>query len=96
VFGYFFKYRAPNDANTICDAARSTTTIGNPASKNPVVVPRATTAAVAGEINIAINTATWLARVKDAGSMVIFIGETIGITIPIAHKSADITIELRL
>ena len=84
---------APKPEKTICDAARKTTTIGNPAKKNPAAVPAATNNAVAGEINIAIKIATWLARVNDAGSNVILRGDTMGITIPIAHKSADITIE---
>jgi hypothetical protein len=95
-FGNFFKYKAPAVAKTICVAARSTITIGNPASKNPNEVPNATNTAVAGDINIAINIATWLASVNDAGSIVILIGEIIGITIPIEHRSADINIALRL
>ena len=37
-----------------------------------------------GEMNIAINTATWLASVKEAGSITTLIGENIGITIPMA------------
>ena len=38
----------------------------------------------AGEINIAIKMATWLARVKEAGSRMILTGENSGMTIPTA------------
>ena len=52
--------------------------------KKPKVVPKATTKAIAGEINIAMNIATWLAKVNDAGSITILIGENIGMIKPIA------------
>ena len=44
----------------------------------------ATAAAIMGEMNIAIKTGTWLARVKEAGSIMILMGENIGITMPMA------------
>jgi hypothetical protein len=84
--GCFFKYMAPAPAKIIWAPALKTTTKGNPAKKNPAVVPTATNKAVAGEINIAIKIATWEARVKDAGSKVILRGDIMGITVPIAHR----------
>jgi hypothetical protein len=78
----------PTVANTMCDAARATTTGGKPARKNPSVVPMVTNTAVSGEINIAINIATWLASVNDAGSSTTLIGDTSGIKMPIAQSSA--------
>jgi hypothetical protein len=81
----------------ICDNARNTTTIGNtPAKKKPNAVITATKIATTGEINIAIKIGTWLANVKDAGSITIFKGENIGIMIPIALKRAAIVIVLIL
>ena len=62
--------------------------MGNPPKEKPTVVPIVTKTATDGEINIAINIGTWLANVKEAGSKTILSGENIGITIPIAHKSA--------
>jgi hypothetical protein len=43
-------------------------------------------------MNIAIKVATWLARVNEAGSNVILIGDIIGIRIPIEHNNAEIVI----
>ena len=70
------------------DAALSTTTIGNPPIKNPTVVPMATAKAVAGDINIAIKIGTWLASVKEAGSITILSGENVGMIIPKATSNA--------
>ncbi|NCB66329.1 MAG: hypothetical protein EOM48_09210 [Bacilli bacterium] len=56
----------------------------------PTAVPKATATAMPGEKNIAIIVATWLAKVKDAGSRIIFKGEIIGIRIPIAISRAAI------
>lgn len=64
--------------------------------KNPTPVIAATEIATAGDINIAINTATWLAKVKDAGSINIFKGENIGMIIPTAHNIAATVIDLIL
>ena len=77
-------------AKTICDKALNTIMIGNPLNKKPNVVPKDTKVAILGEINIAINIGTWLAKVKDAGGITIF-GKNIGIRIPKAHKSAAVT-----
>jgi hypothetical protein len=55
-----------------------------------MVVPKATAAAMSGEMNIAINIATWLANVNEAGSSMIFIGENIGIMMPTAIKRPEI------
>ena len=57
---------------------------GNPPMKKPKVVPKATTKAIVGEMNIAMKITTWLAKVNDAGSITILIGENIGIIKPIA------------
>ena len=44
-------------------AARSTIMMGKPPMKKPMVVPRVTATATAGEMNMATKMATWLARV---------------------------------
>lgn len=80
----------PIIANTICVAARATTTGGKPAKKKPIVVPIDTNTAVRGDMNIAIKIATWLASVNVVKPSGIFIGDTIGIKIPTAHNSAAI------
>ena len=67
--------------------------IGGAVIKKPIVVPMLTTIAVAGEINIAIKIATWLAKVKLIGPRVI-LGINIGTTIPIAQRRPAITMFL--
>ena len=81
----------PIKANTIWDKARKAITIGE-VIKKPIAVPIETNIAVTGDINIARNVGTWLAKVKDIGSSIILSGENNGIIMPIAHKSAAITI----
>jgi hypothetical protein len=49
-----------------------------------------------GEINIAIKMGTWLAKVKEAGSMMSFNGENIGIIMPIALSRAAIVMDFTL
>lgn len=68
--------------------ALRTTINGKPPNKNPKVVPIATVKATVGDINIAINMGTWLAKVKEAGSKIILSGENIGMIIPIAQRRA--------
>ena len=80
----FCRYQAPMVAKMTWVSARSTTVSGKPPSRKPSVVPSATAAAIMGEMNIAIKTGTWLARVKEAGSIMILMGENIGITMPMA------------
>lgn len=63
--------------------------IGVVEMKNPNVVPKTTAIATNGEKNIAMNTGTWLARVKDAGPITI-LGITIGIKIPNPINNAEI------
>lgn len=70
--------------------ARKLMTMGNPPSKKPNAVPIATAIATVGEINMAMKVATWLAKVKEAGSRIIFNGDIIGIKIPIAINNAAI------
>ncbi|MDF2486476.1 MAG: hypothetical protein K0R46_2644 [Herbinix sp.] len=84
---FFFSMKAPKVAKIRWVNARRTTTSGKAAMKKPMLEIRATVIATKGEINIAINIATWLASVKDAGSMMI-LGANIGIAIPSALKSA--------
>jgi His/Glu/Gln/Arg/opine family amino acid ABC transporter permease subunit len=50
------------------------------------VVPKQTTAASFGDMNIAIKIATWLASVNDIGPITI-LGIRIGTTIPIPHST---------
>lgn len=88
---FFFKTKAPNVAKIKCVKARSTTTIGKPEKKNPILVMSATAIATTGEINMAMKIGTWLASVKEAGSITIF-GANIGIIIPIAHSKAEMVI----
>ena len=85
-----WRNQAPRATKTIWLRARSTTTRGKPDRKNPRVVPRQTTAATGREINMAKNRGTWLARVKDAGSMII-LGQNMGITMPTAQSRAAMT-----
>ena len=59
--------------------------------KKPKAVTRDTNTAAIGDMNIAMKIGTWLANVKDAGSMIIFAGEYIGMMIPIALSIAEIT-----
>ena len=82
---------APTHAKTKWLAARITMTIGNPPRKKPMVVPNATATATRGEINMAMKMATWLAKVKEAGSRMILKGENVGITMPTAIKTAAST-----
>ena len=88
---FFFSRNAPIEAKIKCVNALSTTMSGKPAKKNPILVINATEIATIGDINIAIIIGTWLANVKEAGSRTIF-GANIGITIPIAHKRAEMVI----
>ena len=81
-------YHAAPYAHTTCVNARSTTGKGNPASKKPTVVPKAVESATSLEIKIATIIATCDASVNDIGSIVILIGEIIGIIIPIATSIA--------
>lgn len=75
-------------AKTTWDNARKAM-IGGSVKKKPKVVPKATAIAIAGEKNIATNTGTWLAKVKDAGPMTI-LGITMGMTIPMPINKAAI------
>jgi hypothetical protein len=90
-----FNIIAPVVAKIKWLSARRTTTSGNPAIKNPKLEISATEIAISGDINIAIKIATWLASVKDAGSMIIF-GANIGIIIPIALKRPATQINITL
>jgi hypothetical protein len=75
----------------------NTTTIGKaPASKNPRAMISETKAATAGDINIAMKIGTWLAKVKEAGSITNLNGEYIGIMMPIALSRAAIVIVFTL
>ena len=69
--GLFSSIFAPARTKITWDAARRTTTMGKPASWNPMVVPIATAAATAGDMNMAIKIGTWLAKVNEAGSSII-------------------------
>lgn len=82
------KVKAPIKAKTTCDKARKTTTKGNPPKKKPKAVPIDTITAALGDINILRKIATWLKKVKEAGSSINFNGETIGNIVPIAIKIA--------
>jgi hypothetical protein len=88
---FFFRIKAPINEKIMCVIALNTITIGKPATKKPSVDTDATKAATVGEINIAIITGTWLAKVNDAGSSLI-LGNVNGINIPKAHRSADTVI----
>jgi len=83
-------YNDPAKAKTICVAALNTTIVGKPPNKNPMVVPAATDTATAGDMNIAMKIATWLAKVNEAGSINTLTGENIGIINPIAVSKPDI------
>jgi len=63
--------------------------MGKPPNKKPIAVPPATDTATAGEMNIAIKIATWLAKVNEAGSIIIFTGENMGMINPIAVSKPD-------
>ena len=52
--------------------------------------------ATTGETNMAIKTAIWLPRVKDMGSSRILIGEMMGTIMPMAQRSAAITMVISL
>ena len=90
--GLFFSQKAPSTTKKICTAARSHTTGGKPASTKPRVVPTSTVTATAGLMNRAMNTATWLARVKLMGPNCSLTGEMMGIRMPTAHSSAAVHI----
>ena len=90
--GFFLIQREPTVVKTTCVSARSTISTGKPPIKNPSVVPSATAMPTAGEMNMAIKTATWLATVKEAGGMTILSGEIMGIRMPTAVRSPAMTI----
>jgi len=77
------------------DRARKPTT-GEKVIKKPTAVIIDVNAATAGDMNIAINIGTWLAKVNDAGSILILIGEYSGMIMPIALSNAAIVMVLIL
>jgi hypothetical protein len=92
---FFFNIKAPREANMTCVSALNTIIMGVPDTKNPRLVKRATEIATDGEMNMAINTGTWLASVKEAGSKTNF-GANIGIIIPIAQSNPAMVMVLIL
>jgi hypothetical protein len=90
VWGTFFRYQAPKNAKmTWVDALKP---IGRVmAIRKAIAVPTATATAIAGEINIAINIATWLASVTEPkGPKGILTGENRGMAIPTAMSNPAI------
>jgi hypothetical protein len=47
--GFFFRSRPPTSTKTKCDRALRTITMGKPAKRNPMVVPKATKIAIGRE-----------------------------------------------
>ena len=84
--GFDLIKKAAINANPICDKALRTITIGKPASRNPSPVPKATNIATGTDIKILKNKGTWLAKVKEAGPILILAGMIIGIMIAKATK----------
>ena len=85
ISGIFLISTAPSRAKQIWLAALRAIITGV-VIKKPSVVPKQTTAASFGDMNIAIKIATWLASVNDIGPITI-LGISIGTTIPIPHST---------